>query len=86
MKVFDKNKNFLLCATRKNNLYYLKYIICKENDKSVSVSANQTEKLNVSKLWHERFCHVDNEHILDSSRNKSVKSLHQSDSAFSYPM
>ena len=50
VNVYDKDKNFLFYALRKNDLYFLKpskYVTnCKGNDNSVNVSANQVEKVN----------------------------------------
>ncbi|GBM31676.1 Retrovirus-related Pol polyprotein from transposon TNT 1-94 [Araneus ventricosus] len=45
-----------------------------KND-SVNLSANQVEKVNISDLWHERFCHINNNYILNTSKNNSVKGL-----------
>lgn len=77
--VYDKNKNFLFYATRKNDLYFLKptdYVTASSvKDSSANVSANQVERTDTSKLWHERFCHVNNEYISETSRNKSVNGL-----------
>ncbi|GBM92498.1 Retrovirus-related Pol polyprotein from transposon TNT 1-94 [Araneus ventricosus] len=77
--VYDKNWNELFYALRKNNLYFLKpskYItMSKVKNESVNLSANQVEKVNTSDLWHERFCHINNDYVLNTSKNYSVKGL-----------
>ncbi|GBN18314.1 Retrovirus-related Pol polyprotein from transposon TNT 1-94 [Araneus ventricosus] len=39
------------------------------------VGTNQVEKVNTSDLWHERFCHINNDYVLNTSKNNSVKGL-----------
>ncbi|GBM69970.1 hypothetical protein AVEN_149000-1 [Araneus ventricosus] len=77
--VYDKSWNELFYALRKNYLYFLKpskYItMSKVKNESVNLSANQVEKVNTSDLWHERFCHINNDYVLNTSKNDSVKGL-----------
>ncbi|GBN65093.1 Retrovirus-related Pol polyprotein from transposon TNT 1-94 [Araneus ventricosus] len=77
--VYDKNWNELFYALRKNDLYFLKpskYVtMSKVKDESVNLSANQVEKVNTSDLWHEPFCHINNDYVLNTSKNNSVKGL-----------
>ncbi|GBM40679.1 Retrovirus-related Pol polyprotein from transposon TNT 1-94 [Araneus ventricosus] len=77
--VYDKNWNELFHALRKNYMYFLKpskYItMSKGKNDCVNLSANQVEKVNISDLWHERCCHINNDYILNTSKNISVKGL-----------
>ncbi|GBM89808.1 Retrovirus-related Pol polyprotein from transposon TNT 1-94, partial [Araneus ventricosus] len=77
--VYDKNWNELFYALRKSDLYFLKpskYItMSKVKNESVNLLANQVEKVNTSDLWHERFCHINNDYVLNTSKNNSVKGL-----------
>ncbi|GFX57659.1 copia protein [Trichonephila clavipes] len=43
--------------------------------KSVNVIANQVEKHDINELWHSRLCHVNNEDVVPTSKNKSVHGL-----------
>ncbi|GBN37787.1 Retrovirus-related Pol polyprotein from transposon TNT 1-94 [Araneus ventricosus] len=45
----------------------------KVKNESVNLLANQVEKDNTSDLWHERFCHINNDYVLNTSKNNSVK-------------
>ncbi|GBM24402.1 Retrovirus-related Pol polyprotein from transposon TNT 1-94 [Araneus ventricosus] len=79
IQLYDKKWNELFYALRKNYLYFLKpskYITkSKGNSDSVNLSVNQIEKVNTSELWHERFCHINNDYILNTSKNNSVRGL-----------
>ncbi|GFV43657.1 retrovirus-related Pol polyprotein from transposon TNT 1-94 [Trichonephila clavipes] len=50
---------------------------CIGNSRSVNVIANQVEKHDINELWHLRLCHVNNEYVVATSKNKSVHGLHE---------
>ena len=75
--VYDKNWYQLFFAKRYNDLYFLKpsKYKCRRNDSLVNVTANQAEKSNINELWHERFCHVNSEYLIATSRNNSANGI-----------
>ncbi len=70
--VYDKDWNELFYAYRKNELYFVKptKYKCKRNNSTVA--ANQVDKCNNNEVWHERFCHVNNDYVTATSKNNSV--------------
>lgn len=47
----------------------------KEESNSADIRSDQIEKLNLNELWHERFCHVNNECLVNTSKKESVIGL-----------
>ncbi|GFV90580.1 retrovirus-related Pol polyprotein from transposon TNT 1-94 [Trichonephila clavipes] len=78
INVFNKDWIKLFSATRHENLYFFKpdhYIIPKS--KEISFFSDVTAKIkNESiEIWHQRFGHVNNDYLVKTSKNDSVKGL-----------
>ncbi|GFV16712.1 retrovirus-related Pol polyprotein from transposon TNT 1-94 [Trichonephila clavipes] len=78
INVFNKDWIKLFSATRHENLYFFKpdhYIIPKS--KEISCFSDVTAKIKNGsiEIWHQRFCHVNNDYLVKTSKNDSVKGL-----------
>ncbi|GFW15025.1 retrovirus-related Pol polyprotein from transposon TNT 1-94 [Trichonephila clavipes] len=78
INVFNKDWIKLFSATRHENLYFFKpdhYIIPKS--KEISFFSDVTAKIKNGsiEIWHQRFCHVNNDYLVKTSKNDSVKGL-----------
>ncbi|GFV41886.1 retrovirus-related Pol polyprotein from transposon TNT 1-94 [Trichonephila clavipes] len=79
INVFNKDWIKLFSATRHENLYFFKpdhYIIPKSKEISFFFSDVTAKTKNGSiEIWHQRFCHVNNDYLVKTSKNDSVKGL-----------
>ncbi|GBM38318.1 Retrovirus-related Pol polyprotein from transposon TNT 1-94 [Araneus ventricosus] len=76
--VYNKDWNKLFLAVRRENLYFFKptkYITPMPKDiNSVSNITSKTKSESM-KIWHERFCHINNEYLVKTSKNNCVRGL-----------
>ncbi|GBN96026.1 Retrovirus-related Pol polyprotein from transposon TNT 1-94 [Araneus ventricosus] len=76
--VYNKDWNKLFLALRRENLYFFKptkYITPKPKEiNSVSNITSKTKSESM-KIWHERFCHINNEYLVKTSKNNCVRGL-----------
>ncbi|GBM86554.1 Retrovirus-related Pol polyprotein from transposon TNT 1-94 [Araneus ventricosus] len=76
--VYNKDWNKLFLAVRRENLYFFKptkYITSKPKEiNSVSNITSKTKRESM-KIWHERFCHINNEYLVKTSKNNCVRGL-----------
>ncbi|GFU28702.1 retrovirus-related Pol polyprotein from transposon TNT 1-94 [Trichonephila clavipes] len=78
INVFNKNWIKLFSATRHENLYFFKpnhYIIPKSKEISFFSDITAKTKNGSIEIWHQRFCHVNNDYLVKTSKNNSVKGL-----------
>ncbi|GFU58917.1 retrovirus-related Pol polyprotein from transposon TNT 1-94 [Trichonephila clavipes] len=78
IKVFNKDWIKLFSATRHENLYFFKpdhYIIPKSKEISFFSDVTAKTKNGSIEIWHQRFCHVNNDYLVKTSKNDSVKGL-----------
>ncbi|GFX70877.1 retrovirus-related Pol polyprotein from transposon TNT 1-94 [Trichonephila clavipes] len=76
INVFNKDWIKLFSATRHGNLYFFKpdhYIIPKSKEISFFSDITAKTKNGSIEIWHQRFCHVDNDYLVKTSKNDSVK-------------
>lgn len=74
--IYDKDWNKLIVAVRKNGLYFVKPVKYLTKTEVLVESAHQvSEKPNLCELWHFRFCHINNDYIVRTGKNKSVQGL-----------
>ncbi|GBN46900.1 Copia protein [Araneus ventricosus] len=76
--VYNKEWNKLFLAVRHENLYFFKptnYITPKPKEiNSVSNITSKTKSESM-KIWHERFCPINNEYLVKTSKNNCVRGL-----------
>ncbi|GFS99904.1 retrovirus-related Pol polyprotein from transposon TNT 1-94 [Trichonephila clavipes] len=75
--VLNKDWIKLFSATRHENLYFFKpdhYIIPKSKEIIFSDVTAKTKNGSID-IWHQRFCHVNNDYLVKTSKNDSVKGL-----------
>ncbi|GFV60086.1 retrovirus-related Pol polyprotein from transposon TNT 1-94 [Trichonephila clavipes] len=77
INVFNKNWIKLFSATRHEHLYFLsRIIILYQRVKKLVFSDVTAKTKNGSiEIWHQRFCHVNNDYLVKTSKNDSVKGL-----------
>ncbi|GFX07238.1 retrovirus-related Pol polyprotein from transposon TNT 1-94 [Trichonephila clavipes] len=78
INVFNKDWIKLFSATRHENLYFFKpdhYIIPKSKEISFFSDVTAKTKNGSIEIWHQRFCHVNNDYLVKISKNDSVKGL-----------
>ncbi|GFX10988.1 retrovirus-related Pol polyprotein from transposon TNT 1-94 [Trichonephila clavipes] len=78
INVFNKDWIKLFSATRYENLYFFKpdhYIIPKSKEISFFSDVTAKTKNGSIEIWHQRFCHVNNDYLVKTSKNDSVKGL-----------
>ncbi|GFW74434.1 retrovirus-related Pol polyprotein from transposon TNT 1-94 [Trichonephila clavipes] len=78
INVFNKDWIKLFSATRHENLYFFKpdhYIIPKSKEISFFSDVTAKTKNGSIEIWHQRFCHVNNDYLVKTSKNDSVKGL-----------
>ncbi|GFV64974.1 retrovirus-related Pol polyprotein from transposon TNT 1-94 [Trichonephila clavipes] len=78
INVFNKDWIKLFSATRHENLYFFKpdhYIIPKSKKISFFSDVTAKTKNGSIEIWHQRFCHVNNDYLVKTSKNDSVKGL-----------
>ncbi|GFV96059.1 retrovirus-related Pol polyprotein from transposon TNT 1-94 [Trichonephila clavipes] len=78
INVFNKDWIKLFSATRHENLYFFKpdhYIIPKSKEISFFSDVTAKNKNGSIEIWHQRFCHVNNDYLVKTSKNDSVKGL-----------
>ncbi|GFY25481.1 retrovirus-related Pol polyprotein from transposon TNT 1-94 [Trichonephila clavipes] len=77
INVFNKDWIKLFSATRHENLYFLsRIIILYQRVKKLVFSDITAKTKNGSiEIWHQRFCHVNNDYLVKTSKNDSVKGL-----------
>ncbi|GFW14366.1 retrovirus-related Pol polyprotein from transposon TNT 1-94 [Trichonephila clavipes] len=78
INVFNKDWIKLFSATRHENLYFFKpdhYIIPKSKEISFFNDVTAKTKNGSIEIWHQRFCHVNNDYLVKTSKNDSVKGL-----------
>ncbi|GFV01207.1 retrovirus-related Pol polyprotein from transposon TNT 1-94 [Trichonephila clavipes] len=77
INVFNKDWIKLFSATRHENLYFLsRIIILYQRVKKLVFSDVTAKTKNGSiEIWHQRFCHVNNDYLVKTSKNDSVKGL-----------
>ncbi|GFV87004.1 copia protein [Trichonephila clavipes] len=77
INVFNKDWIKLFSATRHENLYFLsRIIIIYQRVKKLVFSDVTAKTKNGSiEIWHQRFCHVNNDYLVKTSKNDSVKGL-----------
>ncbi|GFX20746.1 retrovirus-related Pol polyprotein from transposon TNT 1-94 [Trichonephila clavipes] len=78
INVFNKDWIKLFSATRHENLYFFKldhYIIPKSKEISFFSNVTAKTKNGSIEIWHQRFCHVNNDYLVKTSKNDSVKGL-----------
>ncbi|GFS81546.1 copia protein [Trichonephila clavipes] len=78
INVFNKDCIKLFSATRHENLYFFKpdhYIIPKSKEISFFSDVTAKTKNGSIEIWHQRFCHVNNDYLVKTSKNDSVKGL-----------
>ncbi|GFW49817.1 retrovirus-related Pol polyprotein from transposon TNT 1-94 [Trichonephila clavipes] len=78
INVFNKDWIKLFSATRHENLYFFKpdhYIIPKSKEMSFFSDVTAKTKKGSIEIWHQRFCHVNNDYLVKTSKNDSVKGL-----------
>ncbi|GFV66042.1 retrovirus-related Pol polyprotein from transposon TNT 1-94 [Trichonephila clavipes] len=78
INVFNKDWIKLFSATRHENLYFFKpdhYIIPKSKEISFFSDVTAKTKNGSIEIWHQRFCHVNNDNLVKTSKNDSVKGL-----------
>ncbi|GFT50719.1 retrovirus-related Pol polyprotein from transposon TNT 1-94 [Trichonephila clavipes] len=78
INVFNKDWIKLFSATRHEHLYFLKpdhYIIPKSKEISFFSDVTAKTKNGSIEIWHQRFCHVNNDYLVKTSKNDSVKGL-----------
>lgn len=76
--VYNEKGQKLFYARRINNLYFVRpryYKSQTENPETHETSNFATELSEDLKHWHNRFCHINTEYILNTCRNNSVKGL-----------
>ncbi|GBO02669.1 Retrovirus-related Pol polyprotein from transposon TNT 1-94 [Araneus ventricosus] len=76
--VYNKDWNKLFLAVRRENLYFFKptkYITPKPKEiNSVSNITSKTKSESM-KIWHELFCHINNEYLVKTSKINCVRGL-----------
>ncbi|GFX35854.1 retrovirus-related Pol polyprotein from transposon TNT 1-94 [Trichonephila clavipes] len=78
INVFNKDWIKFFSATRHENLYFFKpdhYIIPKSKEISFFSDVTAKTKNGSIEIWHQRFCHVNNDYLVKTSKNDSVKGL-----------
>ncbi|GFW66497.1 retrovirus-related Pol polyprotein from transposon TNT 1-94 [Trichonephila clavipes] len=77
INVFNKDWIKLFSATRHENLYFLsRIILLYQREKKLVFSDVTAKTKNGSiEIWHQRFCHVNNDYLVKTSKNDSVKGL-----------
>ncbi|GFS58494.1 retrovirus-related Pol polyprotein from transposon TNT 1-94 [Trichonephila clavipes] len=77
INVFNKDWIKLFSATRHENLYFLSRIIILYQRVKKLVFSDITAKTKIGsiEIWHQRFCHVNNDYLVKTSKNDSVKGL-----------
>ncbi|GFW91827.1 retrovirus-related Pol polyprotein from transposon TNT 1-94 [Trichonephila clavipes] len=78
INVFNKDWIKLFSATRHENLYFFKpdhYIIPKSKEISFFSDVTAKTKNGSIDIWHQRFCQVNNDYLVKTSKNDSVKGL-----------
>ncbi|GFY00047.1 retrovirus-related Pol polyprotein from transposon TNT 1-94 [Trichonephila clavipes] len=78
INVFNKDWIKLFSATRHENLYFFKldhYIIPKSKEISFFSDITPETKNGSIEIWHQRFCHVNNDYLVKTSKTDSVKGL-----------
>ncbi|GFU13274.1 copia protein [Trichonephila clavipes] len=78
INVFNKDWIKLFSATRHENLYFFKpdhYIIPKSKEINFFSNVTAKTKNGSIEIWHQRFCHVNNDYLVKTSKNDSVKGL-----------
>ncbi|GFU61686.1 copia protein [Trichonephila clavipes] len=78
INVFNKDWIKLFSATRHEHLYFFKpdhYIIPKSKEISFISDVTAKTKNGSIEIWHQRFCHVNNNYLVKTSKNDSVKGL-----------
>ncbi|GFW15766.1 retrovirus-related Pol polyprotein from transposon TNT 1-94 [Trichonephila clavipes] len=78
INVFNKDWIKLFSATRHENLYFFKpdhYTIPKSKEISFFSDITAKTKNGSIEVWHQRFCHVNNDYLVKTSKNDSVKGL-----------
>ncbi|GFX86333.1 retrovirus-related Pol polyprotein from transposon TNT 1-94 [Trichonephila clavipes] len=78
INVFNKDWIKLFSATRHEHLYFFKpdhYIIPKSKEISFFSDVTAKTKNGSIEIWHQRFCHVNNDYLVKTSKNDSVKGL-----------
>ncbi|GFX87697.1 retrovirus-related Pol polyprotein from transposon TNT 1-94 [Trichonephila clavipes] len=78
INVFNKDWIKLFSATRHENLYFFKpdhYIIPKSKEISFFSDVTTKTKNGSIEICHQRFCHVNNDYLVKTSKNDSVKGL-----------
>ncbi|GFX24399.1 retrovirus-related Pol polyprotein from transposon TNT 1-94 [Trichonephila clavipes] len=77
INVFNKDWIKLFSATRHENLYFLsRIIILYQRVKKLVFSDVTAKTKNGSiEIWHQRFCHVNNDYLVKTSKKDSVKGL-----------
>ncbi|GFV20975.1 gag_pre-integrs domain-containing protein [Trichonephila clavipes] len=77
INVFNKDWIKLFSATRHENLYFLSRIIIlyQRVKKLVFSDVTAKTKFGSIEIWHQRFCHVNNDYLVKTSKNDSVKGL-----------
>ncbi|GFY20514.1 retrovirus-related Pol polyprotein from transposon TNT 1-94 [Trichonephila clavipes] len=78
INVFNKDWIKLFSATRHENLYFFKpdhYIIPKSKEICFFSDVTAKTKNGSIEIWHQRFCHVNNDYLVKTSKNDSVKGL-----------
>ncbi|GFX54449.1 retrovirus-related Pol polyprotein from transposon TNT 1-94 [Trichonephila clavipes] len=78
INVFNKDWIKLFSATRHEHLYCFKpdlYVIPKSKEISFFSDVTAKTKKGSIEIWHQRFCHVNNDYLVKTSKNDSVKGL-----------
>ncbi|GFW04927.1 retrovirus-related Pol polyprotein from transposon TNT 1-94 [Trichonephila clavipes] len=78
INVFNKDWIKLFSATRHENLYFFKpdhYIIPKSKEISFFSDVTAKTKNGSIEIWHQRFCHINNDYLVKTSKNDSVKGV-----------
>ncbi|GFW68158.1 retrovirus-related Pol polyprotein from transposon TNT 1-94 [Trichonephila clavipes] len=78
INVFNKDWIKLFSATRHENLYFFKpdhYIIPKSKEINFFSDVTAKTKNGSIEIWHQRFCHVNNDYLVKTSKNDSVRGL-----------
>ncbi|GFW33607.1 copia protein [Trichonephila clavipes] len=78
INVFNKNWIKLFSATRHENLYFFKpdhFIIPMSKEISFFSDVTAKTKNGSIEIWHQRFCHVNNDYLVKTSKTDSVKGL-----------
>ncbi|GFX34647.1 retrovirus-related Pol polyprotein from transposon TNT 1-94 [Trichonephila clavipes] len=78
INAFNKDWIKLFSASRHENLYFFKpdhYIIPKSKEINFFSKVTAKTKNGSIEIWHQRFCHVNNDYLVKTSKNDIVRGL-----------